>query len=82
MPRWASRIDLEITEVRVERLQEISEDDAWAEGVDWYSIENKIDGVGRAQQAFKKIWDSFNLKRGYGWDTNPWVWVIGFRRQS
>lgn len=87
MPRWASRITLEITNIRVERLQEITEKDALAEGVDWYSIENKIEGIGRwiegigrCQQAFRKLWDSINTKRGYSWESNPWVWVISFRR--
>lgn len=79
MPRWASRITLEITEVRVERVQEITEVDAKAEGSDWYSIEYKQQGIGRCKQAFHKLWDSINAKRGYGWEVNPWVWVISFK---
>lgn len=82
MPRRASRITLEINNVRVERVQEITEDDALTEGVDWYSIENKNEGIGRCQQAFRKLWDSINSKRGYSWESNPWVWVIEFRRVS
>ena len=78
MPRKYSRITLEITEVRVERLQEITEMDACNEGVDWYSIVNKLDNWGRNQQAFRKLWNSLNAKRGYGWDVNPWVWVLSF----
>jgi hypothetical protein len=78
MPRWASRILLEITEVRVERVQDISEKDAGAEGA-WrtpagcshYSIE---------PPEFETLWDSINAKRGYSWESNPWVWVISFRR--
>ena len=78
MPRWASRITLEITGVRVERLQDISEADAKAEGV-------TIDGIGNPggpmrvhQRAFKSLWQSIN---GPGsWDANPWVWCIEFRK--
>jgi len=70
MPRWASRILLEITEVRVERLQEITGEDAKAEGAEPYGY-YFIGG-------FKELWDSLNAKRGYGWETNPWVWVITF----
>lgn len=77
MPRWASRILLEITEVRVQRLFDISQEDAKAEGV---SIEatRTLTHVG----AFAITWDAINKKRGYGWEggTNPWVWAISFRR--
>ncbi len=71
MPRWASRIMLEITGVRVERLQEITEEDAKAEG---------IDVLGSPIIAFGALWDALHAKRGYGWGVNPWVWVIEFRR--
>lgn len=65
MPRWASRITLEITGVRVERLGEISESDARAEGV-------------QSVAEFKELWASIN---GPGsWEANPWVWVVEFRR--
>ena len=73
MPRWASRITLEITDVRVERLQEISPLDIVAEGYDSFGIPSGVFW-------FKELWDSINAKRGYGWEVNPWVWVISFRR--
>ena len=76
MPRWASRITLEVTGVRVERLQDISYEDAEAEGA-------PIEGGSIVQNrriGFEHLWDSINAKRGYGWDANPWVWVIKFRR--
>lgn len=74
MPRWASRLTREITAVRVERVQDITEEDAWAEGF------NDDDGYSSARMWFMNIWDSINAKRGYGWDANPWVWVISFKR--
>ena len=72
MPRFASRITLEVTEVRVERLQEITEADAWAEGIAAHVV--------RPIHDYAALWDSLNAKRGFGWDTNPWVWVVSFRR--
>ena len=80
MPRWASRILLEITEIRVERLQEISEADAEAEGLNpaEYDNPNAYADLPCTNQ-FGKFWDSLNAKRGYGWKTNPWVWVISFK---
>ncbi len=69
MPRSLSRITLEITGVRVERLQDITDDDAKAEGVG---------GVG----TFGVLWNEINAKRGHSWDTNPYVWCIEFRRIS
>ena len=75
MPRWASRISLEIVSVRVERVQDITTNDAMAEGVD---TSKHIMGDHRPE--FMRLWNSINAKRGYGWDANPWVWVISFRR--
>jgi hypothetical protein len=78
MPRHVSRITLEITGVRVERVKDISEMDARAEGVQKKHDVTHIDWEYRAN--FKPLWDSINAERGYGWDANPWVWVIEFRR--
>lgn len=85
MPRWASRITLEITDVRVERLQDISEADARAEGVDYDPGEGGtfwVPGAGctsdSAVDAYRKLFESIN---GPGpWDANPLVWAIHFRR--
>ncbi len=92
-PRWASRLVLEVTEIRVERLQDISEADAIAEGVHsdgswspddgWLDYVNLAkDGEGfpceTARDSFRTLWESIN---GPGsWDANPWVWVVGFKR--
>lgn len=77
MPRWASRITLEITSVRVERLCDISPDDCIAEGA--WPIEQRELGRGHeAVAAFRILWESIN---GPGsWAINPWVWVVEFRR--
>jgi hypothetical protein len=71
MPRWASRLTLEIAKVRVERVQEISEADAIAEGC-------TTAGWG-ARQGYRNLWDTINGKRGFGWDANPWVWIVDFK---
>lgn len=78
MPRWACRLVLEITDVRVERLQAISEADALAEGVALTSVEGfERAGMERpAGFAFRDLWTS----TGGDWDSNPWVWVIEFKR--
>lgn len=78
MPKEAARIFLRVTDVRVERLQDITEEDAIAEGMS----KTLVDGVIfiSAKGNFHVFWDSLNIKRGYGWDTNPWVWVIEFER--
>lgn len=79
MPRWASRITLEVTGVRVERLQEISEEDARAEGVQEF-CPSEVDRGGYCS-GFADAWDAINGKRpGCKWLDNPWVWVIKFRR--
>lgn len=76
MPRWASRITLEVTGVRVERLQDISEKDAWAEGCEGY--DDDVTGGRSGYSEFHDLWESIN---GSGsWDANPWVWVVAFER--
>ena len=83
MPRWASRITLEITGVRVERLQDISEADAQAEGCALECMTPIGDDSGSAIHGpggYIALWESIN---GPGsWDLNPWVWVVEFRRLS
>ena len=85
MPKWAARIWLKVKDVRVERVQDISEDDARAEGCITFSDkigDGKFDDVYEfdltARDAFVELWDSINAKRGYGWGINPWVWAIEF----
>jgi len=80
MPRWASRITLEVTNVRVERVQGIAQDEANAEGVTCVNngeLSTKIFLDPKSE--FKKLWNSINEKKGFGWDMNPWVWVIEFK---
>ncbi|HFQ8762057.1 TPA: hypothetical protein ACHTJG_000860 [Pseudomonas aeruginosa] len=78
MPRWACRILLEITAVRVERLQDISNDQAIAEGIDTHPMGFYGNGCITAGGAFLELWESIN---GDGrWADNPWVWVIEFKR--
>jgi hypothetical protein len=80
MPRWASRITLEIVNVRVERVQEISAADMDAEGMRWYA-ETYGNPYGSVYDTWRYLWDSLHAKRGYPWSDNPWVWVIEFARQ-
>ena len=75
MPRKASRITLEITEVRAERLQEITIEDVLAEGISQDAIY-----AGDAFLHFGNLWNRLNAKRGYSWDKNKWVWPISFKR--
>ena len=83
MPRWASRIDLEITGARVERLQDISEADARAEGAPGY--EEGVDEPPPSDDyqwsyraSFQRLWERINGAES--WAANPWVWVVEFRR--
>lgn len=76
MPKEAARIFLDVKNIRVERLQDITEEDAIAEGVIYGQGERRW----TARSAFMDLWDTINKKRGYGWETNPWVWVIEFKK--
>ncbi len=83
LPRWASRISLEITGVRVERLQDISKDDAIAEGCSHWECGHPdcmSEGHYGPRGAFVGLWNTVNAKRGFAWESNPWVWVIEFKR--
>lgn len=84
MPRWASRITLEVTDVRVERLQDISREDALAEGVDDGFSGQYFPGyidMPAPVANFRRLWDSINGKRaGCSWADNPWVWVVAFQK--
>lgn len=81
MPRWASRILLELVEIRVERLQDITEADARAEGlaagVDFARFPGDL--LKTARDAYAVLWNALNGKRA-PWASNPWVWVLTFRR--
>ena len=94
MPRKASRITLEITNVRVEHLQDISEQDAIAEGIInevyvqgeplsscWWNYQNKIYGsaLDSPIDSFRSLWNLINATK-HPWESNPWVWVIEFKR--
>lgn len=77
MPRWASRITLEIASVRVERLKDISEEDAKAEGIK-FGTGNPGECRTCARGAFMDLWESINGKDS--WSANPWVWVVSFTK--
>lgn len=78
MPRWASRITLEVTAVRIQRLRDITPADADSEGMDRTSDDYLLHGP---LWCFARLWDSINGKRpGCEWADNPWVWAITFRR--
>jgi hypothetical protein len=89
MPRWASRVNLEILDVRAEKLHDITTEDVRAEGIK----QTEPDGFwlaplagtpdfpwNDARMAYAALWNSINEKSGFGWDKNPWVWVIEFKR--
>lgn len=92
MQKRFSRIKLEITGLRAERLQDISEDDIWSEGLDKDAYDEWLDdamsvgvpnGVGvsytKPRDLFRELWDGINYERA-PWESNPWVWKIEFRR--
>lgn len=83
MPRKASRITLEVESVRVERLNEISEEDAKAEGIErsdgaWVSYDEIMRRYTAPKNSFRSLWQSINGPES--WAENPWVWVVTFRR--
>jgi hypothetical protein len=92
MPKNLSRLWLQVITVRAERLQRITEQDAKAEGVrrefevsteDFiYNKDWNANKASTYRLGFKHLWDSLNEKRGYGWDKNPWVWVVEFERTT
>jgi hypothetical protein len=93
MPRWASRITLELTKVRVERLHEMNQQDAIAEGIEYLGDDHPIvrDNSefprwynGRIYthtdfEAMYDLWNRLNAKRGFSFDSNPWVWILEFK---
>lgn len=81
MPRALSRLTLEITDIQVERVQDITPRDVVAEGLyhepgEWGPDE----AYDHLIRAFAALWDTINAKRGYGWAVNPWVWVLSYKR--
>ena len=84
MPREAARIFLRVLNVRVERVQDITEEDAKAEGCHERLLNDGWKNIGKltARDDFIMLWEYLNAKRGYGWDTKPWVWVVKFERIS
>ena len=76
MPRWLSRLTLQITEVRAALLWSIAETDAKAEGVALFDC----NGTHPFTISFASRWDNINAARGFPWVDNPWVWIVGFRR--
>jgi hypothetical protein len=82
MPRWASRLTLEVTDVRVQRLQEISREDAVAEGLEWVSPTFGVQGIAASwnadpRESIRALWDEINGKRA-PWSSDPWVWAVSF----
>jgi hypothetical protein len=95
MPRWASRFTLEVTAIGAEPLQNIDDAGAESEGCGESTCprcggatvcsgvtcpECRGDGILHPRDQYRRLWDSLNAKRGYGWDGNPWVWVVAFTR--
>ncbi len=75
MPRRLSRLTLDIISIRCEQLQDITIEDCKAEGF------RGLTDIGW-RYVFGSVWNQFHEKRGYGWNVNPWIWVISFRRMS
>jgi len=87
MPRWAARLWLKVTDVRVERLQDITEAEASAEGVQPEGVDIGGDCASPIiapshKLAYETVWNQINAKRGYPWESNPWVFVYTFETTS
>nr|GGH99927.1 hypothetical protein GCM10011355_27020 [Aquisalinus luteolus] len=89
MPRWASRLSLKVTDVRVQRLQDISREDAKAEGLKFHKtygpnnieawcLERPEDGVGHPEEVFAHLWQSLHTKAPKRWEDNPWIVAVTF----
>lgn len=79
MPRWASRIDLEIISLRAQHLQDITDDDALAEGISFEEYCNAGGCKDAPRSVFQQKWDA-SKPAAYSWNKNPWVWVVEFRK--
>ena len=89
MPRWASRIQLRVTDISVERVQDITKDDIYAEGTEtdeFLDLQEHAECVApegshlpTIENEFQWMWNGINQKRGYGWEKNPWVWAVQFK---
>lgn len=85
MPRALSRITLEITDVSAKRVQDITEEQARLEGCPWSNADPQgpfgpTRMVIEARKEFRYLWDTLYAARGLGWDANPWVWIVSFKR--
>ena len=89
MYKSLARLKPVVKSVRVERVQDISEANCIAEGIEestvhglpaFYLYDGRAHWTADPRESFQTIWDFINAKRGYGWDKNPWVWVIEFER--
>lgn len=83
MPKWATRIWLAVVSVRVQRVQDMTTADVWAEGISVGGEDVKHIGsqqhVTCRMSKFAELWDSINAKRGYPWSANPWTWCVEFK---
>ncbi len=93
MPKWACRLWLRVKSVRVERVQEITGEDCIEEGAaDGTGLNMRLSTSDNtpfhmqrlelARNDFRDLWDSINKDRGFGWDVNPWVWVVEFEKEQ
>jgi hypothetical protein len=80
MPRWASRVTLEVTGVRVERLNDCTDADAEAEGIDFLRHVPDADETLTPRELYMCLWDGLKPTAGSAWADNPWVWVVEFKR--